>query len=227
MIITSHSRNLEREKILVLVSPWKVPSFFYFLIERKIPNSFGFIHYSFPKAILSEDPFLTKKHFHEIIDKISGDLLKLKEKNSKEFYMYSQSLGCLFCMIVADKVPIKKLALIVPGINLAESFWVGRSSYGLRKKMEETGIILEKLKKIWQDISPDSYFKDNILNSRFFIVLSRKDRVIPYEDGLRLIELLKEKDINFTLIESRLLSHQGLVLLDIFFARKSTKFLFS
>ena len=226
MEIDSHGRNLERDNIFVLVSPWKVPSFVYFLIERKIPKNFGLIHYSYPKKILDEDPFLTRKYFLEIINSISRDLAKLNNQKPRNFYMYGQSLGCLFCVIVADFIKIRKMALIVPGLSLPESFWQGNSTRELKEKMEKKGITLAKLKEIWKDISPENYFKDKALGCEFFITLSTKDRIIPYKDGLKLIELLKSENIKFTLRKSGKYSHRELVLLDILFF-KTARFLFS
>lgn len=194
--ITKIKERLNSEKIIVLIDGWSSYESLYLLMRNTIPEKYGYIQYAYPDKILNSDPIKTKDNFNNLINTISNDLKKLNNKKPRTFYLYGQSLGGLFCMIVSDKINIKKCMLIVPGFNLAEAFWLGASTQGLKEEMiKKHKITLPKLKKEWAEISPDYYFKNKSHCTEFSITLSKIDKVIPIENGKRLIKLLKEENI--------------------------------
>jgi esterase/lipase len=203
-MVFTEKNNLKQENIIVLVSPWKSPSFFYYFIKKVIPSKYGHIHYVYPKKTLNSDPDSTKKNFLKVIEKITQDLKKLNRIKSRNFFLYGQSLGGLFCMIVADKIDVKKVMLVAPGANLAESFWYGEKTKELRQEMEKRGVSIEKLKKCWQKISPDNYFGGKTRHAIFYIILSSKDKTIPINNGRKLVEILKRQHIKFNVQETSL-----------------------
>ena len=111
-------------------------------------------------------------------------------------------MGGLFCMIVSDKIKVEKVMLIVPGSNLAEAFWTGASTQDLKNKMiEDFDMTLPKLKKLWEKISPDNYFKNKSLKTEFNLILSKNDVVIPFtQNGKNLVKILKDRKINHKVI---------------------------
>ncbi|MFA6257834.1 MAG: hypothetical protein WC671_02365 [Candidatus Paceibacterota bacterium] len=194
--ISKISKRLDKEKIIILVDGWSSFENLYYLIRESIPNEYGYIQYAYPNKILCSDPIKTKENFIYLITAIQKDLKKLKEKKYRSFYLYGQSLGGLFCMIVSDKIDIKKVMLIVPGYNLAEAFWLGEHTQKLKNEMiKKHQTTLPELKKCWRIISPDHYFKNKSYNTEFNIILSKNDKVIPIANGKKLIKLLKEKNI--------------------------------
>ncbi|MFA6354991.1 MAG: hypothetical protein WCW65_01020 [Candidatus Paceibacterota bacterium] len=194
--ITKIKDRLHQEKIIVLIDGWSSYESLYFLIRKAIPKEYGYIQYAYPNKILCSDPIKTKDNFSHLINTIIKDLDSLKDKKQRYFYMYGQSLGGLFCMIISDKIKMEKVMLIVPGYNLAEAFWKGASTQELKNKMiKDYKTTLSKLKKIWKEISPDYYFKRKSHNTEFNIILSKNDKVIPISNGKKLINLLKDKNI--------------------------------
>jgi esterase/lipase len=210
-MIFTEKNNLRQKDIIVLVGPWKSPSLFYYFIKKVIPKKFGYIHYVYPKETLNSDPDATKKNFLRVIEKITQDLKKLNKTEQRNFFLYGQSLGGLFCMIVADKVDVKKVMLVAPGANLAESFWYGEKTKDLRQEMEKRGMSIEKLKKCWRKISPDNYFEGKVRNTKFYIILSSKDKTIPIDNGRKLVRILKKQNIKVNVRETSL-SHMAICL---------------
>lgn len=188
--------RLNNDKIIILVDGWSSYESLYYLMRESLPEEYGYIQYAYPDKILCPDPIKTKENFLHLINTVVGDLDSLKKKKPRTFYMYGQSLGGLFCMIVADKVQIEKVKLIVPGYNLAEAFWLGKSTQELKNAMiKKYNTTLPKLKKEWKEISPDNYFKNKSYNTEFNITLSTNDVIIPISNGKKLIKLLKEENI--------------------------------
>jgi len=194
--ITKIHERLHQEKIIVLVDGWSSFESLYFIMRNSIPNKYGYIQYAYPDEILCPNPFKTKENFLHLINTILKDLNALKKEKPRSFYLYGQSLGGLFCMIVSDKIKIEKVKLIVPGYNLAEAFWLGESTQKLKNQMiKKHKTTLPKLKKYWKIISPDHYFKKESHNTEYSITLSRNDVVIPISNGKKLVKFLKEENI--------------------------------
>jgi hypothetical protein len=209
------TKRINKNKIIVLLPFWsdekikeKIGEYTFDSVKEYIPQDFGYIYYKYSEDLINSDPRLTRKYFNKLISEISSDIKKIQgKKNKKEFYIFAQSLGGLFAMIISDKVNIKKISLICPGDNLAECFWNGVATQKIKQKMKENGIKKDELKKIWLKISPDYYFKNKSKKTKFYIELSKKDKVIPYKNGNNLVRLLKERRINFE-INKNALSHE-------------------
>ena len=141
--------------------------------------------------------------------------------------MFSCSLGGLFCMILADKIKVKKMMLVAPGYNLAEAFYFGQGkrTKKIKKKMIEKYLItLPTLKETWKEISPDSYFKEKSHQTEFFIILSKNDGVIPTSSGQQLIDLLEKEKIKSKIIWTNL-SHRIICLKELLFIKNFKKWL--
>ena len=194
--ITKIKDRLHQDKIVVMLDAWASNESLYFFMRESIPKDCGYIQYAYPDKILYPDPLRTKNNFQHLINTILKDLTNLKNTKPRNFYLYGQSLGGLFCMIVSDKIKVEKVMLVVPGYNLAESFWLGNRTQTLKNQMIKTSnISLHKLKNEWKEISPDFYFKNKSHNTEFNIILSKNDKVIPISNGKKLIKLLKDKNI--------------------------------
>jgi predicted esterase YcpF (UPF0227 family) len=224
MQIKKETKRINNNKIIILLPYWssygtKKNSFD--KIKENIPKEFGYISYFFTKDIINSNPLLTKKYFNRFLSQVIKDINKVK---TRKFYIYAQSLGGLFAMIISDKCDIKKCILINPGNNLAESFWNGTATTELKKEMENKGITLKKLKKIWNTISPDFYFKNKSKNTEFYIKLSKIDKIIPYKNGKKLIKLLKQNKINFKLHQN-FLSHSFSLIYESIFPKTTLNFI--
>ncbi|ETB63960.1 TPA: hypothetical protein DIC38_01490 [Candidatus Nomurabacteria bacterium] len=223
--IEKTSKRLEKDKIIVLVDGWGFNKYFYFIIKRFIPKDYGYLHYSYTDKILDKDPINTKNNIIQLIELVETDINNLISVKPRYIYLYGQSLGGLFCMIIADKINIKKIMLIAPGCNLAESFWLGKYTQNLKNEMiKDHHTTLEELKEEWKDVSPDSYFKNKSLNSNFYIILSKQDKAIPISNGKKLINILEEKNINFKLSWSKF-SHKLTLLKELICVKNFKKWI--
>lgn len=178
------NKRLNQNKIIVLIDAWTEPESLLYLIKGSIPEEYGYIQYVYPDNILCSDPLKTRENFHQLINIIIKDLTNLENKKPRSIYLYGQSLGGLFCMIVSDKIQIEKVMLIVPGYNLAEAFWLGVETQELKNQMiKKYKMTLSKLKREWKSISPDHYFKRKSFETEYNIILSKNDRTIPISSG--------------------------------------------
>ena len=224
MNIIAKNKRINKKDIVILVPHWPAPTYFFNLVEKTIPRNFGYLSYYYTRDLLNPNPSLTKKYFLSFINKIIHDLRELNRIKKRNFYMYGHSLGGLFCMIVADKIDIKKLVLIAPGYNLAECFWNGNKTQDLKKIMEQDGITLKKLKILWKEISPDYYFKNKAIKSKYLIKLAKKDTIIPYKNGVKLVDLFKQKNIDFKLKIDNIFTHEFKLISEAIFPINTIKF---
>ena len=220
-------QRIEKEKIIVLIDGLGTINHFYYLIKKFIPSKYGYLQYSYSKNILNENSLETKENFLQLLEKISKDLADLEKIKKRTFSMFSCSLGGLFCMILADKIKVKKMMLVAPGYNLAEAFYFGQGkrTKKIKKKMIEKYLItLPTLKETWKEISPDSYFKEKSHQTEFFIILSKNDGVIPTSSGQQLIDLLEKEKIKSKIIWTNL-SHRIICLKELLFIKNFKKWL--
>ena len=224
MEIKKSQSRLDKKNIIILLPGWDAPNYMFDRIKKEIPKSYGYIHYKYSKEILNADPLLTREYFFTVMNEILEDIKKLNKKKQRNYYIYSQSLGTDFAVIIEPKVKIKKVVLVLPGDNLADAFWKGIKTRSLKKTMVHNGINLEKLKKEWMPISPDSFFKKKGLKSEYFVIVSKKDHIIPYKNEKKLIKILRKNNIKF---ESKIshLRHIPTIIMESLFPKSTLDFL--
>jgi hypothetical protein len=74
--------------------------------------------------------------------------------------------------------------------------------------MEQNVVTLKKLKILWKEVSPDYYFKSKAIKSKYLIKLSKKDTAIPYKNGIKLVSLFRQKNIDFKLKIGNIFPHE-------------------
>lgn len=232
MEIKKESKRINKNRIIILLPFWsdekikeKIGEYTFDLVKEHIPNDFGYIYYEYSEDLLNSSPLLTRKYFNKLISEIFTDIKNIQGKQKKkEFYIFAQSLGGLFAMIISDMIEIKKVSLVCPGDNLAECFWNGTATQKIKQEMQRGGITRDELKKVWQKISPDFYFKNKSKNTKFYLELSKKDKIIPSKNGKNLIKLLKKNKIDFKVNEITL-SHEAALMEEGPLFRKPLDFL--
>jgi len=145
---------------------------------------------------------------------------ELNDSRKRDFYLYAQSIGGDFGMLIADKIEVKRVVLIAPGNNLAESFWESDSTSFLKKSLIRKGVNLNYLKKYWEEISADYSFKKKAKKTKFYVKLTKNDTCIPYKNGLKLLSLMRKKKVNYKL-KTGFLSHPLFLLKECIFPRDS------
>ena len=192
-------------------------------LKKEVPKDFGYIDYNYTEDMLNSDPVLTKKYCLKLMKKIEKDLKQLKKIQKRNFYLYAQSLGVIFAAYIADNIEIKKIIYVVPGQNLAESFWYSTHTQQLKKEMQKNKITIKKLKKLWKEISPDYHLKNKAKKANYLVKLSVNDTLIPYKNGRKLINSFKKKKFGFKLHEG-ILPHLEMCLFECLFPKRSIKF---
>lgn len=180
--------------------PWHCGLLEYFFIKRRLKRYSSYLIYIFNPKILSDDAGQTKKYFQEIKNKVVKDINSLDKKYKfKKIVITGISLGCVNASMVANSCKkINEIYLFDPGNCLAESMWKGKNTQNLRKSYEKQGIDLKKLKKLWEDLAPENNL-DNFKGKKVHVFLAKKDEIIPYSTGKKLVEEMKKLKEKFTL----------------------------
>ena len=224
MEIHVDKKRIDKKNIIVLIGPWKSPFILFNRIKKEIPKNFGYIHYYYTGDILNSDPHLTKKYCLKLMKQIVHELKELSKTENKNFYLYAQSLGGIFCAYTLDKIDVKKFYVVVPGDIFAECVWNGEETKEIVKEMKKNGMTLAKLKILWKDLSAHSHLKGKAKNVDYFIKLSVKDHVVPYKNGVGLVKLMKKKGYNVQASEG-VLPHIETCLYESLFPERAIKFL--
>lgn len=69
----------------------------------------------------------------------------------------------------------------------------------------EQGITLSELKKAWSNLSPIRNI-DNLGDKKILVYLAKKDKIMPYDQGIKLLEKLKESKYDYRVIVNK---HSG------------------
>jgi esterase/lipase len=131
------------------------------------------------------------------VDSLVSKLNDLAEKKPRNFYVYAESLGTSLALLLVSKVSMKKTVLITPGDDLADCFWKSVEANALKVKMEKNGMTLKKLKQIWSAFSPTGYLNEKAIKTKYYIKLASNDTTVPFENGLKLVKLLKRKNVEY------------------------------
>lgn len=223
----------EKKNILVLLSPWTSQKHIFHDVTRKIPEDFGYVYYHYTKDVITDDAKRTRDLIRAVRDKIIHDMKSLREIKERNFYVYAESLGTGFALMICDKVKIEKVVLVTAGYDMAECFWKGRFTQYYKKKMEENGMTLKKLKQMWKEFSAKKHLEKHAKNTKFLIKLAKNDHTLPFEQGLKLVKEMEKRNIEFELhIEDihqkhskNFSAHRLAVMYDCFFPEESLSFL--
>lgn len=194
----------------VILPPWGNSEYYItrLLINRLIKKGFSCLSYSFPQELLSANAEVTESKFNAIREKVLADIEDLKRQYGfEEIDLIGVSLGGVSaCMIANNSNYFKDLFLIVPGNNLAASLWDGIRTQRLKNSFQNQLLEKPDLMKKWHNLAPaNNVYNLNLKN--IYVVVSKSDRIIPYDYGKKLSEELKRKYKNVTIKENCCLGH--------------------
>lgn len=194
----------------VLIPPWGNGEYLVtkLLRRRLIKKGYSCLSYTLPRRILSSDIYLTLKLFNDISEQIKLDIAELKVKHHfQQIDIISFSLGAVNACLIANNNPdISGLFLIIPGACLASSLWDGVRTQRLKKIYEKQGVNRGQLIKIWADLAPKNNI-DALNNKKIFIAISLADKIIPYNSGQELANLLIKRYSPTIIEKNRRLGH--------------------
>jgi len=184
----------------VHMPPWHCGFLEYFFIKRRLKKYSSYLIYVFNPKILSSNAQKTVEDFHTIKSKVIEEINKLdKEYKFKKIIITGISLGCVNATMIADNCPkIKEIYLFDPGNCLAESMWKGKNTQKIKQSYEEQGISLTQLKRKWKSLAPENNIR-NLKDRKIHVFLAKKDDIIPYSTGKKLVDKLKKLKEKFTL----------------------------
>lgn len=197
------------KKVIFLLVGWKSKIWrYYFVVLILLLSGFDCVAYEYDSDILSPDVKKTASSF----DNVSEDILKIinefKEKGYDDISLFGTSLGTLLSMIVVNKTKhVKKIVLNLTGASLAETVWSWEF-------MDKKKISLTSLDKSWKKLSPINNL-DNVSDKQFLIYLAKNDEVIPYFQGIKLTDELRNRKIKYELVINKSGNHVLSVFLNL------------
>ncbi|SRR6266568_1953248 len=193
----------QNKKVVFLLAGWGM-GLWSLLLPAKILERNGFycICYTYENEVFSTN---IPKTIHNI-KRIKNDILKtisqLKKKGYTNFSVVSVSLGGVINMLVANESnDVKKIIFNTGGADIALNVWTSSFTRGkFKKEIINQGYTLESLREAWQSINPLDNM-ENLNDKKILIYLAKKDKAIPYSNGMRVVqELQKKKHNNYRLI---------------------------
>ena len=129
-------------------------------------------------------------------------------------------------MVANSDKRCKKIILNLVGNDLAECIWYSNNPIliNIKSVLIRKGIILKQLKHYFSIMS----YKNNSRNLNkkdILIFLSRNDKIIPYNNGVKLLKLLNRDGIKYDLVINNFLGHYISGFKNIIFFNKIVNFL--
>lgn len=189
------------------------------LKNKMVMNKYSFLDYQFSTKILSSNQNLTKKYFEEINGLVISDIKRLKKQyNFSRVNILGASIGTSNTFTIVNNSPklFDKIVVICPGNSLADGMWEGINTQFIRRAYERKGISLEKLKKSWKNLAPESNLK-NLKDKEIVIYLSKSDKLVPYECGVTLLASMNKNGIKPLVRENKYLGHYLTIIKAYFF----------
>ncbi|OGK11310.1 hypothetical protein A2954_01985 [Candidatus Roizmanbacteria bacterium RIFCSPLOWO2_01_FULL_37_12] len=193
--------GIENKKVIFILNGWKGKNWQLMPIAN-ILKFIGYccIVYSYDKNILKPDIKETRTNILKVKKDVVEEIKSLGKQGKKEFVILGISLGSVIGVLVANETILTKLILNSVGADFAETVWTWEVvNDGFKKLLlEKQFVTLKQLKIEWMSISPVHHI-NNLKKTRLLIYLSKKDEIIPYEQGLDLVNKLKKKDCSLSL----------------------------
>ena len=190
----------KRSKRAVFILPqWMGEMYYYSRLIRKLKKDYTVVLYKIPNKIISENADETAKNFETAKKDVIKIANSLGKKGYRDFSILGVSLTCSLALMVANADKrYRKIVLSLVGDDFAECFWNSKNMViaRIKRKMAGNGLTLHLLKKSWKNIAPTNNIK-NLQGRNILLFLSKNDQLVKYEHGLRFINAIKKKKINY------------------------------
>ncbi|MBI3290312.1 alpha/beta hydrolase [Candidatus Microgenomates bacterium] len=227
MKFRSASVGKRNKRVVFLLTGWHNKIWEYWITAKTLQlNGFNCVTYEYDGDTLSPNTKQTVEKVTAIEEDILEKIKKLKERGHSEFAIFGTSLGSLIALMVGNRSPdVSKIILNTTGSDLAQTVWSwDKVNKGFKEKLIDEDLTLDRLEKIWRKITPINNV-DNLKNKKLLIYLSEKDEIIPFVLGRELVEDLKKKNYDTTVIVNPYLDHFLTGAIDLFKANTYLKFL--
>lgn len=200
---------VKNSKILYVLFPgWGTKMRLNSIIKRKITKeNNSLLEYFFDKGIFSSDIKRTVDCFKKIDREAQRDIEKISKKYKiKEINFIGISLGTISAIISAKKIKNNQTILIVGGSSLARIAWEGVRTKKIKEELKIQNISLKKLKKQWKTLEPEENIK-KFKGKEIVLCIAKKDKVVPYELGKKLVEEILKNKIKLKLYKKKYVGH--------------------
>jgi esterase/lipase len=195
--------------VIFLLPGWHIKTWMFWLFAKILQfNDYHCLLYEYNDDVLSPDTKKTVTDLTLIRDDILTRIISLKKTGYTQFSVFGTSLGSTIALMAADKSPdIKHLILNLIGFDMAETVWSWNNVFNYFKHdLIRQGVNLKRLQAEWKAISPRNNI-NGLRNKQVLIYLAKKDGVIPFHSGLKLVKAIKKKNYKYKLIVNPGLGH--------------------
>jgi hypothetical protein len=205
----------KNKKVIFILGGWG-NSLVLYLPLIKLFNSYGYycIFYSFKKSCFTWEVVNTVNNFKTIKASVLNEITRLKKENYSSFSIFGTSLGSALAIFIANSSKdIARIILNLVGDDIAEIAWswnvnrLWRLRFAsFKKELIKKNMTRKKVKEIWQEIAPINNLT-NFKNKKILVYLAKKDKIIPYGCGQKLIKEFKDRKLSFILCENNFFGH--------------------
>jgi len=197
--------------LCVLCPPWHVSKATTTIVRHTLKRyKYSYLTFDINPDIVSPDYMSTKKYLREVINKIQEDIKKYDKKYKFiDIHIVGFSFGSLYAVNVANKnKKISKVILITVGNSIADCLFDSISTTEMRDILLEQGITKSRYNNILKQFNPEENIS-GLKNKDVRIIISRKDQIIRYRYGLKLIQKMRQKGVNPQVIVNQNQGHYG------------------
>ena len=192
----------ENKKVIFLLAGWYMKLWSLWPVAKILEkNGYYCICYAYDNTVFSPDVPKPIENIFLIKDDILKMIYQLKKKGYTNFSIASVSLGGVITMLVANESnDIKKIIFNTGGADIALNVWTSSTTRGnFKKEIINQGYTLESLRVAWQSINPLDNM-GNLDDRKFLVYLAKKDKAIPFSNGMKVVYELQKKKCNYRLI---------------------------
>lgn len=202
-------KGKHNKKVIFLLAGWQNKLWMFGLFSNILAgNGYYCIAYAYDIDIVAPDTKKTNENVLEIRNNILDRISQLKKEGHSDFSIFGTSLGSLISILVANKSSdISKVILNTTGIDIAETIWSwDKVKIYFKKALIKQNFTLEKLIDVWKPITPFNNI-DNLHGKKILVYLAKKDEMIPYSLGQRLVEQLQSNKYDVKVITNNYFGH--------------------
>lgn len=197
------------KKVVFIIAGWYMKLWSIWPVAKILEkNGYYCICYTYEYSVFSTNIPKTIHNIHLIKNDILKTINQLKKKGYTNFSIASVSLGGVINMLVANESKdVKKIIFNTGGADIALNVWTSSTTRGkFKEEIISQGYTLESLREAWQSINPLDNM-ENLNDRKFLVYLSKKDKAIPFSNGMKVVYELQKKKCNYRLIVNTNFGH--------------------
>lgn len=215
------------QSVVFILPHWMGKTFYYNPLINKLRNKYTIVLYDLPYQLLSDDIELMVYLHKKIMNDMKSTFDKLQRIGCESYSIIGTSGSTPVAAMVANSDDrCKKLVLNLVGNELAECIWHSKNPLliAIKNNLIKGNVTLDKLKKYLRIMSYKQNSR-NLKNKDILIFLSKNDKIIPYNNGLKLLRRLDSDGIKYQLKINTFFGHYILGFKNVVFHNKIIKFL--